>query len=92
MSRRASNSVKLARKDARKIGTRLDRNGIPVLDDGRKNFLPKRCGPGQHEYVVTDRKFAGHGFDGMIEKYTVELRCVLCRDRIVETRSVVLEA
>jgi hypothetical protein len=51
MSRRSSNAVKLARVAAARVGTTLDRNGFPVLDDPRHaNRLPKRCPEGKHVF------------------------------------------
>lgn len=88
MSRRASNAVKLARKSAAKVGTRLDRNGIPVFDK-EVSRLTRRCGPGQHEFVVTSRNVISGGSD--FDRVAIESRCVICREKIVETKTEMFE-
>lgn len=86
MSRRSSNAVKLARSSAARVGTVLDRNGFPVLDDPKRaNKLPKKC-QGPHHFVRVGRRYVGRSeFDPEFERYEIESRCVYCPEKMVET-------
>jgi len=83
MSRRASNSVRLARVSSY---LPLDRNGIPMLDPPREaNRLPRRCHVGMHQYLRVGRRFVDF-VDGVGDEaiYSIDLRCH-CGARTTET-------
>lgn len=85
MSRRSSNTVRLARARRSPHASPLDRNGIPILDDRHSpmaNRLPKRCAT-VHAFVKTGKRFVRGSYDGDV--YEIESRCARCGEKITET-------